>query len=99
MGAGYDMSVNGETLCIIEDKLHKIEYDLNTSAQRMVDAIQRSQDFLSGNQFEKVKGITINCVELTQKTGVNIRYAQDYIRELRFALEEYSKCDYKGAAR
>lgn len=98
MSAVYDMSVDYDTLCKIEDKLQKIEYDLNGSTEKMVAAIQISQDFLAGNQFEKAKSTTMSCVELTGKTGTNIKYARDYISKLRTALEEYSRCGYTGEA-
>ena len=98
MNASYDICVDYDTLCTIEDKLQKIGYDLTESTHRMVDAIQRSQDFLAGNQFEKAKATTMNCVGLTEKTRSNIKHAQDYIVKLRTALEEYSRCGYTGEA-
>lgn len=92
------MCVDYDTLCSIEDKLQKIEFDLNNSTQKMVDAIQRSQDFLAGNQFEKAKNTTMSCVELSRKTEINIDYAKKYIGDLRMALEEYGRCGYSGEA-
>lgn len=92
--AGYDMCVDYDTLCTIEEKLQKIEFDLANSTQKMVEAIQRSQDFLAGNQFEKAKNTTMKCVEISRKTETNIEYAKKYICELRTALEEYGRCAY-----
>lgn len=91
---GYDMCVDYDTLCTIEDKLQKIEYDLTNSTQKMVEAIQKSQDFLAGNQFEKAKNTTMSCVEISRKTETNIGYAKKYIGDLRMALEEYGRCGY-----
>lgn len=95
---GYDMCVDYDTLCMIEDKLQKIEYDLTNSTQKMVEAIQRSQDFLAGNQFEKAKNTTMSCVEISRKTETNLEYAKKYIGNLRTALEEYGRCCYSGEA-
>ncbi len=92
--ADYDMCVDYDTLCVIEDKLQKIEYDLTSSTQKMVEAIQKSQDFLAGNQFEKANSITMSCVDISRKTETNIEYAKKYIGGLRTALEEYCKCSY-----
>lgn len=92
------MCVDYDTLCTIENKLQKIEFDLTNSTQKMVEAIQRSQDFLNGNQFEKAKNTTMNCVEVSKKTETNIKYAKKYIGDLRMALEEYGRCVYSEEA-
>ena len=98
MSGSYDIYVDYNTLCTIEDKLQKIGYDLTESTQKMMESIQRSQDFLAGNQFEKAKAVTANCTALTAQTSTNIKHAQDYIGKLRTALEEYSKCGYPEEA-
>ena len=96
MPAAYDMCVDYDILCDIEDKLKKIEYDLNNSSDQMVKAIHVSGDFLAGNQFEKAKRTTDSCVELNRRTGSNIHHAMDYLANLRTAVDEYGKCGYKG---
>lgn len=96
MAECYDMCVDYDILCGVEDKLQNIEYDLNNSAIQMVKAIQVSQDFLAGNQFEKAKRTTFLCIESTRRTGSNIRHAMDYITKLKSALDEYGKCGYSG---
>ena len=96
MAAVYDMCVDYDTLCMIEDKLQKVEYDLQESTKRMNAAIQRSQDFLAGKQFEKAKNVTMACTTLTSKTEINIMHARDYIETLRIALEDYGMCVYAG---
>lgn len=96
MATSYDMCVEYDVLCEMEDKLQKIEYDLNNSADQMVKAIQVSQDFLAGNQFEKAKRTTSACVEVTKRTGNNIKRAMDYLEKLKASLEEYGKCGYSG---
>ena len=93
-----DMYVDYDTLCLLEDKLEKINYDLNSSAEQMYKAIQRSQGFLAGNQFEKAKRTTIACVQLTETTGRNIKNAKEYIKTLKAVLEDYGKCCYSGEA-
>lgn len=96
--AGYDMCVDYDTLCMIEDKLQKIQYDLTNSTQKMIETIQISQDYLAGNQFERAKNTTIKCVEISRNTETNIGYAKTYIGNLRMALEEYGRCGYSGEA-
>lgn len=98
MAEGYDMFVDYDILCIVEDKLQKIENDLINSTDQMVKSIQSSQDFLAGNQFEKAKRTIVSCVEVTRKTGNNIKHAMEYIAELKNALEEYGNCSYNGEA-
>ncbi|WP_026509135.1 MULTISPECIES: hypothetical protein [unclassified Butyrivibrio] len=96
--AGYDMDVNYDTLCSVEEKLEKIQFDLDNSTQKMADAIQRSQDFLAGNQYEKAKSITTRSIELTKRTHDNIGNARKYIGDLRMIMEEYGRCGYPGEA-
>ena len=43
MADGYDMCVDYDILCGVEDKLQKIEYDLNNSADQMVKAIEKQE--------------------------------------------------------
>lgn len=96
MATEYDMCVDYNVLCDVKDKLRKIEYDLINSTEQMVKAIRSSQGFLTGNQFEMAKGTTASCVEITRKTGNNIKYAMEYIEKLLVALEAYGKCSYNG---
>ncbi len=96
MTGSYDMCVDYDVLCDVEDKLQKIEYDLNNSTDQMIRAIQTSQDFLAGNQFEKAKVATASCVEVTRRTGNNIRHAMEYIKKLKAAVDDYGKCGYNG---
>ena len=94
MSLNYDMCIDYDTLHILKDKLKKIDYDLNNSTKQMQIAIQNSQEFLSGNQFEKAKKTTLNCIELTEKTSSNITHAMEYIDKLMSALDEYDACRY-----
>ena len=94
MNSAYDMCVSYDTLCDLEDKFRKIDDGLRNSTEQMIKAIQNSQEFLSGNQFERAKSTTSNCVELTEKTSNNINRALKYIDELMSALEEYGSCGY-----
>ena len=98
MAASYDMYVDYDILCDIEDNLQKIEYDLNSSTDQMIKAIQVSQEFLAGTQFEKVKRTTASCTDVTIRAGNNIRHAIKYIAKLKNALDEYGKCGYNGEA-
>ena len=90
----YDMSVDHDTLCEIESGLDEIYNHLNDSTAQMQNALLESQDFLEGNQFEKAKRKTKDCVEVIQKAGNNVLYAKKYICELKACLEDYSKCTY-----
>ena len=92
----YDICVEYDTLCDISDKLKKIEYDIDKSTDRMKAAIQRAQDFLAGNQFEKAKNTTMSCVEITNRTQINLKKAENFIEKLREIVEEYGKCTYSG---
>ena len=96
MAASFDMYVDYDILCDVEDKLQKIEYDLNSSSDQMVRAIQVSHMFLAGNQFEKAKRTTASCIDVTKRTGNNIRNAMEYIEKLKAALYEDGKCGYNG---
>ena len=96
MPSGFDINVDYDTLCIIEEKLQYICHDLTESTEQMYQAIQRSQEFLAGNQFEKAKNTTLNCIQHTNRTNGNINNAMKYIRELRSLLEEYGGCTYDG---
>jgi len=92
----YDMCVDFETLCSIEDKLKMISYNLSLSTKQMVMALQSSQEYLSGNQFAKAKQTTLNCIEITGKTSNNITNALDYICKLKEIVDRYSMCGYNN---
>ena len=62
----------------------------------MTRAIQISQNFLAGNQFEKAKQTTADCIGMTQKTENNLRYAKSYLKKLQDVVMEYGQCTYKG---
>lgn len=90
------MNVEYDVLCVVEDRLRKVNSNLYESTEKMVLTLQQSQGFLAGNQFEKAKRTTLNCIETTSKTINNIRNAMEYIEKLKKILEEYSGCEYKG---
>ena len=92
----YDICVDYDTLCELQYKLELITHDLANSTEQMTSAIQRSQEFLAGYQFEKAKKTTMACVNLTVKTGNNIRHAMEYLDKLKAVLDEYGRCAYSG---
>ena len=96
MSAGFDINVDYDTLCRLEEKLQYISHDLTESTEQMSQAIQRSQDFLAGNQFEKAKNTTMTCIQHTNRTNGNIKYARKYLGDLKSLLEEYGRCTYDG---
>ncbi len=92
----YDICVNYDVLCDVENKLKKIEYDVENTTKKMNESIQRAQGFLEGNQFENAKNATKKSIELTGRTLNNIRNSEKYIKELREVIEEYGMCTYSG---
>ncbi len=99
MPSGFDINVDYDTLCRLEDKLQYISHDLTESTSQMSQAIQRSQDFLAGNQFEKAKNTTMTCIRHTNRTIGNIKNARKYLGDLKALLEEYGRCTYEGEVR
>lgn len=99
MSSGFDINADYDTLCMLEEKLQYISYDLTESTEQMSQAIIRSQDFLAGNQFEKAKNITMTCIRHTNKTNENINNARKFLGELKSLLEEYGRNTYDGEIR
>lgn len=94
----YDMCVNYQTLEEIVDKLTNIDTDLSEATRKMSNALQESQGFLAGQQFEKARSITIRTVEIAANTSVNINHAISFIKHLEEFTTNYSACRYKGGA-
>ncbi len=91
----YDMNVDFDALCAIEENLQRIGTNLSESTERMLLALQSSQGFLAGKQYEKAQKTTMSCIDISTKTCNNITNALTYIAELREALEAYNKCKYE----
>ena len=89
MGETFDICVEYNTLCELQYKLELIMHDLTNSTEQMARAIENSQEFLAGYQYEKVKRITMECINRTGKTENNIHHAIEYLEELKGFLEEY----------
>ena len=83
-----------DVLCLIEDKLKRINHALEVSVMEMKNGIIQSQTYLAGNQFEKAKKTTDDCINITSRTRNNIGHAINYIEELKMIIEEYSKYAY-----
>ena len=96
MNTAYDICVDYDTLSELQYKLELITHDLANSTEQMTRAIQNSQEFLAGAQFEKAKNTTMTCVNLAEKTANNIRHAMEYLEKLQAVLEEYGRCSYSG---
>ena len=94
MDTAYDICVDYDVLCELRYKLELIAHDLTNSTENMTRAIQSSQHFLAGYQFEKAKRTTMACVKLTERTGNNICHAMEYLDNLKTILEEYGRCSY-----
>ena len=94
MDSGYDMCIDYETLCEIEQKLINVKENLSVSADSMLYALRNCEGFLSGNQFEKACKTTIVCTDVSKKTVENITELLNYISRLKQCLESYSNCRY-----
>lgn len=97
--ASYDICIDPVILDTIESKLEKIDHDIEESTAGMERAINQSQNFLSGNQFEKAKNTTLNCLASSKNTQQNLRAAREYIVTLRNLIDEYAKYTYSGENR
>ena len=93
----YDMCVDQESLFEIEERLRTIKTSLELAAEQMQDAIQRSLDFLAGDQFDKAREITENNIAETKDAVQNIENELTYIRSLQEQLEKYNNCAYDEA--
>lgn len=95
MSGTYDVCVDYDALCKMEDNLLMIQHDLSESTERMKTAIAQSQNFLAGNQFEKAKNTTLMCAAMSETTLRNIDKAKNYLSELRMALDLYARGEYE----
>lgn len=96
MSYAFDINAESEELVYLRNKLKTINDNLIGSVETMQNGIQRSADFLSGNQFEKAQLINNECTIAAIKTGENIQKAMDYLNRLEEILDEYSTCKYEG---
>lgn len=93
----YDMCTDLESLHAIEEKLRSIGTSLNDATEQMILALQTSQDFLAGRQYEQAQKTTLSCIDITAKTTNNIRNALAYLAQLEEKLEAYNQCKYEEA--
>ncbi len=91
----YDVCVDFDALCAIEEKLKSIGVNLAGAIEEMLLALQTSQGFLAGRQFEKAQKTTMGCINITAKTNNNIRNALAYIDQLQELLRTYDTCRYE----
>ena len=96
MATTYDICVDYDTLYDAGRKLQDIGNSLHNSIANMDQALLYSQEFLAGEQFERVKQTTENCMKIAARTENNIRYALQYIKDLLQILDEYQNCSYSG---
>ena len=92
----YDICVDYDTLQDTGRKLQHIGNSLHKSAVGMEQALRYSQDFLSGEQYERARHTTETCLKIAGRTENNIRYSLEYIKDLLQLLEEYQRCIYSG---
>ena len=79
MATTYDICVDYDTLYDAGRKLQDIGNSLHNSTANMDQALLYSQEFLAGEQFERVKQTTENCMKIAARTENNIRYALQYM--------------------
>ena len=94
----YDMCVDNPTLETIMDKLSRINTGLSDATKKMVDALQESQNFLAGQQFEKARELTVRTVDIASNVSVNINHAVSFLRKMEDHTIQYISCQYKGGA-
>lgn len=95
MESKYDVCVDFDALCAIEDKLKRIGVNLSDATQKMHLSLQTSQGFLAGNQFEKAQKTTMGCIDITDRTIRNISNALTYIDQLKELIAVYDTCRYE----
>lgn len=93
----YDICVDYDTLSNLEYKIDLILYDLRESIEKMTQALQNSQMFLAGKQYDKAVQTTTSCLQKSKEAENNLVHAKDYLKKLQDSLIEYEQCSYKGA--
>ncbi|MBR1764618.1 MAG: hypothetical protein IJ746_04425 [Ruminococcus sp.] len=91
----YDMCVDLNTLNDLHVGLKRIKLNIESSVSQMDRAMGYSQDYLSGEQFEKARAITDSCLERNKITVKNIEHALKYLEELMEQTERYNKLMYQ----
>ena len=97
MDLQYDMCVDLDALQSIEEKLKRIGTSINDATEQMILALQTSQDFLAGQQYEKAQKTTLSCIDIAAQTTNNIRNAVAYLVQLEELLDAYNRCKYEEA--
>ena len=96
MNSGYDMCVDYQTLEELRMRLKRIGSELTEATKQMVEALQVSQDFLAGRQFEEARVLTLQTVEVTTVTSNNIENAIRYLDNLMAHVSDYESSKYTG---
>jgi len=91
----YDICADYDAMYSMSDKLKAIGIDLSESTKKMLLALQASQGFLSGRQYERARATTLNCIEAAGVTVNNIQNATVFLSELMNTIEDYSRCRYE----
>lgn len=94
---GFDICTDYDAMYSMADKLKAIGTDLSESTRKMLLALQASQGFLSGKQYEKARMTTLNCIEVTGVTVNNIQNAITFLSNLMNTIDDYSRCKYEEA--
>lgn len=96
MNGSFDMCIDLQTVVQISEKLKQIGSQLSDATKKMVDALQDSQGFLAGKQYEKARSLTLKTVETSTVTATNINNALRYLSDLEEHVNNYSTCKYMG---
>ena len=91
----YDMNVDYDLLCVVEEKMRIINRCIEESADSMSRSLINSEGFLSGKQYEAAKKTTMECLEISRLNEARIRSLLMFISRLKDIVEEYSGCTYE----
>ncbi len=95
MKKSYDMCTDVNTLYDLHTGLKKIKLGIENSVSQMDRAMGYSQDYLSGEQFEKARAVTDSCLERNKITVESIGLVLKYLEELMAQTEKYNKLRYQ----
>ena len=89
-----DMNVDCETISRMKADLKIIGTNLANSAECMNGSIEKSEQLLSGKQFERAKEITNECIGIAKTDVVVIKSLLKYLDAIEDCLNKYMDCSY-----
>lgn len=92
--ANYDIDVEYDELCRVDEKLSSIEKRIHNSLTDMINTVNSNNEYLSGQQYNKMRNTTDSYRKQAMSSINEIECTRDYIQELKAVIQEYSKCIY-----